>query len=239
MMPTVYDRAGSLVTPGDLFENMAYYRVRYPFKVVRKYAKNLPAKLQTGRELKEVFEVGKEAPRPPLNFSPPGEEAIGNLKFARAIFLTWGSEVDSDIRDGNVASRDWHIAPVFPLADLAKHKTIDESGNSIYVSDAIMQGKSPKYFPLPPNPDEPSPEWRYVDFRRICLVPAVYVSASTRSWRLGAPALNGLYVHLMWFFTRKKIFFSLIKCPSCGNELSRDEAFEGQKLEGQNIEPES
>src|SRR5437588_3004371 len=121
MMATFYDRAGSLVTPGDLFEEMAYHRMRYPFKVVRKYRKNLPPKLQTGRELKEVFDAAKDTPHPPFNFSPPGEESICNLKFARGIFLTWGSEVDSDTRETNINSRDWHIVPSFPLADLETH----------------------------------------------------------------------------------------------------------------------
>jgi hypothetical protein len=231
-----YEKPGSLLSPGDIYRNLPYIRVMRPLRVARKPSQTLPKGFQ-GRvkgELREIFEAGEHILSPPISFAPPGEEVLVNAKIAKAIFLTWGSEVEDDQRRGSLHKKDWLIAPVFPLADLKGTKV---PSTEIYMVDAIVAGMSPRFFPLEALPGSDGGD--YVDFRKICSLSANYFEDSPREWRLGPKALNGFYHHLIWFFTRKKIFFEPLKCTKCGELVDLEIAFEGQPLEPDTNDPDS
>lgn len=231
MSGAFYAEAGSLISPGDLFDRLPYIRMPSPVKVARKYAGSLPKRASIQGELREVFEVGKHSPNPDFNFEPPGEEVISNGKMAMAIFLTWGSEVEDDERSGKLHKKDWLIAPVFPLADLEGIEQQDSStGAKFRISEAIRAGKSPRYFPLQPIPQVQSSGY-YADFRKIVPLAATHFKGLRRKWRLAPPALNDFYHQLIWFFTRKKIFFEPIRCARCGEPVDLGVVFEGQSLD--------
>ena len=168
---------------------------------------------------------------PPLDFRPPGEETLVATKKARAIFLTWGSEVEDDERSGNLHKKDWLIAPVFPLEDLKNFSFRDErTGRTILMQEAIRERKSPRFFPLESFPGEQGSGF-YVDLRKICCLAATHLQREPRKWRLAPLVLDLFYHHLIWFFTRKKIFLGPVPCPKCGEAVDLGVTFEGQPLE--------
>lgn len=227
MSEPFYENAGSLLSPGDLFDSLPYIRVPKPIKVARKPAHTLPKGFQ-GRvgEIRELFEVGKDRPNPPFKFEAPGEEILVTAKLARAVFLTWGSEVEDDQRRGSLHKKDWLIAPAFPIAEL---KSIKAPGTEIMMADIIRGGSSPRFFPLAAHPT--TGEELYVDFRKICPLSANSFDGVQREWRLAGRALNDFYHHLIWFLTRKHIFFEPIRCGACGAEVDLGLVFEGQPVE--------
>ncbi len=228
-----YENAGSLISPGDIFDELPYHRVPKPLMVARKPAFSLPKSYRIAGELREVFEVGKHTPLTPLNFNPPGEEILSNAKMAKAIFLTWGSEVEDDERRGKLHKKDWLIAPVFPLWDLENYRAPESGGaDQVSLADAIRACKSPRYFPLMPFPNGNRGDY-YVDFRKICPLAASHFTGLRRHWRLAPKALNGFYHQLMWFFTRKRIFLEPVRCDTCGSEVDLGVVFEGQPVNGE------
>jgi hypothetical protein len=231
MVEDFWCKAGSLLSPGDLLEEVPYIRTPYPLRIVRKWPQSLPPKYKVHGQLCETFPLGSYSPTPPLNFSPPGEENVSNMKFSRAIFLTWGSEVEGDERSGKLHKKDWLIVPVFPVNDFAGQYLADTvTGEKIDLMEAVITGKSPKYFPLQQLALE-SDSGYYADFKRICPLPAALFSDRKREWRLGKAALNDFYHHLMWFFTRQKRFFGALNCLACGSEIDLSITFEGQNVE--------
>jgi hypothetical protein len=75
-----------------------------------------------------------------------------------------------------------------------------------------------------------------VDLRKICPVAASRVQKIERKWRLSGPALNDFYQQLMWFFTRQKIFFEALTCPSCGAAVESNIIFQGQPVDPESLE---
>ena len=228
MPESFYEKPGSLLSPGDIFKSLPYIRTQKPLRIARKPSHTLPKGFQ-GRikgELREILEVGQPGISPPINFRPPGEEVLANAKIARAIFLTWGSEVEDDQRRGSLHKRDWLIAPVFSLSEL---KDIKVPQTEILMVDAIREGKSPRFFPLEAFPG--TQEELYVDFRKICTLAADYFDHGSREWHLTHHALNDFYHHLIWFFTRKRIFFEPLRCSNCGELVDLEIEFEGQPIE--------
>jgi hypothetical protein len=229
MAEPFYEKAGSLLSPGDFFDRLPYHRVPKPLRVARKIT--LPKSYKIPGEVRVIHEVGRDTPKPDFNFDPPGEEILSNAKMAKAVFLTWGSEVEDDERSRELHKKDWLIAPVFPLSPLEGAKVIDpSSGSMIRMVDAIRTAKSPKFFPLPSFPNE-GPEEYYVDFKKICPLAATHFQGIPRQWRLSRVALNDFYHQLIWFFTRKQIFFEPIKCKGCGNLVDLGLTFEGQAID--------
>ncbi len=229
MAEPFYENADPLISPGDIFDRLPYHRVPKPLRVARKVT--LPKSSKIQGEVRVIHEVGKDIPKPDFNFDPPGEEILSSAKMAKALFLTWGSEVEDDERSRELHKKDWLIAPVFPLSPLKEAKVVDRaSGTVIGVADVIRNGKSPKFFPLPSLPNEGVEEY-YVDFRKICPLAATHFQGIPRHWRLSRLALNDFYHQLIWFFTRKQIFFEPIKCKSCGSFVDLGLTFEGQAVD--------
>ncbi len=232
MVDPFYEKAGSLISPGDVFDRLPYVRVPKPLQVARKFSGSLPKSLRVKGELREVFEYGRDALDPPANFDPPGEEVLSNAKMAKAIFLTWGSEVEDDQRSGSLRKKEWLIAPVFPLSALEGKEFRDlRAGKQVHLVQAIQAGKSAKYFPLKPLPSDSERMGYYVDLRRLCPLAATHFVDAPRDWRLGAAAMNDFYHQLIWFFTRREIFFRPVQCKNCGNAVDLAVVFEGQPVE--------
>jgi hypothetical protein len=229
MAEDFYEKTGNLISPGDIFDILPYVRVPKPLKVARKIRYRFKDGTVQG-ELREILEVGKHKPNPDFDFSPPGEDVLSNAKMSRAIFLTWGSEVEGDEQAGNLNKKEWLIAPVFSLS-VFEAKTLADpiTGDIINLVDAVRGRKSPKYFPLEPLPGEDSLGY-YADFRRICPLAATHFQEAARPWRLGPAALNEFYHQLIWFFTRREIFFQPVQCNKCGARVDLNIVFEGQAV---------
>ncbi len=234
MAQAFYEKAGSLISPGDIFDRLPYARVPKPLRIARKFSGSLPKSIRVKGELREVFEYGRDTTNPPFNFEPPGEDILSNAKMAKAIFLTWGSEVEDDQRSGKLHKKEWLIAPIFSLDSLKREAEIIDSGTGqrVNIVEAIQTGRSPKYFPLEPLPGDSESLGYYVDFRRVCPLAATHFDAP-RQWRLSAAALNDFYHQLIWFFTRREIFFRPIQCTKCGAVVDLGIVFEGQPVEPQ------
>jgi|SRR5579862_2085648 len=221
MATAFYEKAGRLLSPGDIFSTLPCIRVPKPLRAARKVSFSLPARFSVKGELRDVFDPAEHDPDPP--FGHPGEEVLVNGRLAKVVFLTWGSEVEQDERHGSLHKKDWLVAPVFPL-----------EGISGAAADAIKDGKSPRFFPLPQMPDESS-GIHYVDFRKICPLAATHFQELPRQWRLSPTALNDFYHQLLWFFTRKKIFFGPLTCSRCGGEVDLGVVFEGQPINPEGV----
>jgi|ERR1700682_5517691 len=219
-----YERVDARFSPGDFLEDIPFSRTRHPLKVARKPNVQVPNIRAFTGELREIFEVGKHNPTPPFRFSPPGEEALSNAKKTRALLLTWGSEIDSDLNSGKKNKKDWLVAPIFPLSDLNGQFA---QGTRIEMPKAIRSGAVAKFFLVPSYPTDGQDY--YVDFKRICYVAVPHIETQTRIWRFNGAAMNGFYHHLIWFFTRKKIFFEPPRCPRCGSTVDLNIVFESQK----------
>jgi hypothetical protein len=229
-----YIPAGTLLSPGDLFDYAPYSRLQTPLKVARKPAFSLPKTYHISGELRELLDPAKDSFKPPLNFAPPGEETLATVKMARAIFLTWGSEVEDDERRGQLQKKDWLIAPVFPLSDL-ENVFVPQDGENprIRMVQAIQEKKSPRFFPMEPYPDDEAGSGYYADFRKLSCIPASQLHQLSRKIHLSPQALDGFYHHLIWFFTRKRVFQQPYLCPECGKAVDLGMTFEGQPLDAE------
>jgi hypothetical protein len=229
MAESFYEKTGTLLSPGDFLAPLPYTRVPKPLRVARKIARTLPRQFNIQGELREILELGKHNPEPAFDFGVPGEEILSRAQMARAVFLTWGSEVEGDQRGGDLHKKIWLIAPVFSLESL--HGQIQRPGTerTTQLADVVRAGQSPRFFPIPAFPEEESSGF-YVDFRRICPLAATYFGDISREWRLAPTSLNDFYHHLIWFFTRRKIFFGPIACPQCRSPVDLDIVFEGQPI---------
>jgi len=235
MPPDFYIPSKSKISPGDIFDSLPYARIPKPLRVAKKVTVGLPPRVQAKirGELREILDVTIEDSKTGFDFSGQGEEILSRAKISKAIFLTWGSEVDADTGDGKLDRKDWLIAPLFPLKD-QEGKRIQKrsSGEIIDFAEAIKAGKSPRYFPLQPIPGEDG-DLYYADFKKVCPVAASHFMDLPRKWQLAGPALNDFYSHFLWFFTRKKIFFAPISCTGCGREVDLGITFEGQQLDAE------
>ena len=231
MTQPFYERTGQLISPGDLFENMPYVRIPRPLRVFRKVKFTLSGKYIVQGELGEALDVEKDDPTPPFHFDSDGdgEHVLASTRIARAVFLTWGSEVEADERSGKLQRKTWLVAPVFPLSGINAEMVDPRTGQKFSLRTAIKEGKSPKFFPMPPTSADGSDD-SYVDFSKISPLAANHFQGASRTWRLAPMALNGFYSQLMWFFTRKKLFFGPIECSNCGQPVDLGISFEGQPI---------
>jgi len=225
MSLSFYEPSGSLISPGDILDKLPPVKLPSALRVARKWSYNLPPKYRVKGELHDVLEIGKQLDLSASQLEGAGEHILVNAKAARAIFLTWGSEVEDDERSGKVDKKDWLIAPIVPITAELRRQKISSTSDSVV--DAIVGNKSPRYFYLPgtENMDD-----SYIDFRKICPVAAGHVRKIDRRLRLSGGALNDLYHQLIWFFTRKEIFFKPLTCANCGSDVDLNLIFEGQPV---------
>jgi len=227
MSLTFYEPCGSLISPGDILDKLPPVKLPAVLRAARKWSYNLPPRYPVRGQLHEVLEIGKDLDAKASQLETSGEQILVTAKAAKAIFLTWGSEVEDDERTGKVARKDWLIAPIIPISAEVRGQKVPATNESMF--DAIVGNKSPHFFYLPDIPGDNSGD-HYIDFRKICPVAAGHVRKIDRKWRLSTPSLNDFYHQLMWFFTRQKIFFEPVKCGSCGADVDLNVIFEGQPV---------
>jgi len=227
MSSSFHEPSGSLISPGDILDKLPPVKLPAALRVSRKWSYNLPPRYRVRGELHEVLEIGKDLDTKASQLEGVGEQILVTAKAAKAIFLTWGSEVEDDERSGRIERKDWLIAPIVPITAELRRQKVPATNESIV--DAIVGNKSPHFFYLPDIPGDNSGD-HYIDFRKMCPVAASHVRRIDRKWRLSAPSLNDFYHQLIWFFTRQRIFFEPLKCDSCGADVRLNVIFEGQPV---------
>jgi hypothetical protein len=174
------------------------------------------------------MQLGKDLSLEDSILDAAGEQILVAAKMSRAVFLTWGSEVEDDERSGKVEKKEWLIAPILPILPEAYKQRISPTGETM--ADAIKGNKSARCFYVPNLIGEAVGDY-YVDFRKICPIAAGHVRKIARTWRFSPNALNDFYHQLIWFFTRRKVFFEPLECHACGAKVDLNLIFEGQPLD--------
>ncbi len=154
------------------------------------------------------------------------------------MFLTWGSDVDSDIaaanQSGKPGGRVWLAAPIHELSSLSDEKKYERpDGTKLSDRDVVRLQNNFNRFYIPPFPSDDSNHLgRYVDFKKIAPVGirAFLDGMDKRIAGVTLDALNDLYHHLCWHLTRAEIFFHPITCTHCGYPTRQDIRFEGQNI---------
>jgi hypothetical protein len=228
MSVSFFEPCGSLISPGDILDKLPPVKLPATIRIARKWSQNLPAKYRVRGELHEVMQLGNDLSMEDSLLDAAGEQVLVAAKMSRAVFLTWGSEVEDDERSGKVDKKDWLIAPILPIPPDAYKQKIPATGETM--ADAIKGNKSARCFYVPSLSSEEPGDY-YVDFRRICPIAAGHVRKITRNWRFSPSALNDFYHQLIWFFTRKRVFFEPLECHSCGAKVDLNLIFEGQPLD--------
>jgi hypothetical protein len=228
MPPSFYEPCGSLISPGDILDKLPPVKLPPTFRVARKWSQSLPPKYRVRGELHEVMEIGKDLSVEDSLLNGAGEKILVAAKTSRVVFLTWGSEVEADERGGKVDKKFWLVAPILVIPPEAYQQKISAAGET--TADAIRGNKSPRCFYIPSLPGEATGDY-YVDFSKICPVAAGHVRKIARNWRFSPYSLNDFYHQLIWFFTRKKVFFGPVECHACGAGVDMNLIFEGQPLD--------
>jgi hypothetical protein len=77
----------------------------------------------------EIFTLPQDQaalPNPQLSTNQ-GEETLANTRVGKALFLTWGSEVESTLRviehQGRIGKRTWLAAPIYELGSIPAAST--------------------------------------------------------------------------------------------------------------------
>jgi hypothetical protein len=170
----------------------------------------------------------------------PGEDVLAPTRTHKAIFLTWGSDVESDERrfaeNGKIKGRSWLAAPVHPLANIpAANTEIDpETNEKVSIQELIRRSKILHSFYLPAFPGTEPPVEYYADLKNITNIGAGFFmeARATRIVTLTMEALNELFTQLVWVFTRAELLFRPIRCE-CGRDVRVDVRFEGQNFDAE------
>jgi hypothetical protein len=223
------------IAPGDIFPEIPFSTSPYPTRVIRKYRQNLPPK--HAQNLHQLFEhpAETETIAPALRLtSPGGDDCATTTRVRMGMFLTYGSEVDSDLLDvqqkGKVGGRVWLAAPVFDLSELPDHST----GGSRTMRETVRANDSGHTFYLERFPSDPPDHLGYyLEFRRICAVGMQFFldGKLNRLGTLMPQSKNAMYHQMMWFWTRFELFFHPIKCKTCGTQVQLDVRIEGQNVD--------
>lgn len=234
-----YAHPTSLISPGDIFPEIPVSVLVSPLRLLRK-SKFVPKAKFGQQDLRRVFTMPDDlAQIGELQITTKkGEDTIATTRQGLAMFLSWGSQVESDEREieksGDVQRRAWLAAPIYSLADIPPDAVLEdpETHERIYIREVVRQNQSHNYMYLPPFPGLASSQEHYVDFRKICHVGVGFfvTQKQNRIAALTEESLNTLFSRLMWFFTRAEYFFEPIQCANCGVAVKVDVRFEGQNV---------
>jgi hypothetical protein len=237
-MPPFYARPPKELSPGDIFPEIPFSVQLSPIRVARNSGIN-PKPGDPPVNLKRIYTFGEgERPANLRLGHEQGEETLASTRMCRAMFLTWGSEVESVERrvaeNGRVGKRSWLAAPIYRLDAVPEGNQEEdpETRERVSMRQLIRQGKARDNFYLPPLPGEASTEEHYVELRKITPVGIQFFmdAKSARLASLMPEALNELYSNLLWSLTRYELFFHPIKCE-CGKEVPLDVRFHGQNTD--------
>ena len=239
-----YAQPTALLSPGDVFPEIPFSVGVAPIRVARPSGWNPPA----GRgpaDFRRIFTLPQDhaALTNPQLLTNQGEEALANTRVGKALFLTWGSEVESTLRiihhQNRVGKRSWLAAPIYELGDIPVASTdVDpDTGAQVPLRDLIRRGKARDSFYLPAFPGRPEHEEHYAELRKITSVGVQYFldGMPNRLVTLTLDTLNEMYSQLLWSLTRAELFFRPVRCVECGHDVPIDVRFHGQNFDAEPI----
>jgi hypothetical protein len=232
-----WNKPGKDIAPGDVFPALVLPAAIPPISTLKKSGLNLPAK-HAQQHLWERHALDPVDP-PPEILDPSGMEIACRGRMSFAMFLTWGSDIDADLSalagGKKPAGRVWLAAPVENMEKLsADKKYMQPNGEQLSDRDVVKMNANHNRFYLPPFPSASGEHLgRYVDFKKIAPagIQAFIQLKHNRAASLTNDALNDMFHHLCWHFTRAEIFFHAITCVHCGGETPLDIRFSGQEIE--------
>lgn len=236
-----YAHPSALLSPGDIFLEIPFSVGIAPLKVARRSGWNPPA----GRgpaDFRRIFTLPQDRADLQNNMlsAAQGEDALAHTRVTKALFLTWGSEVESTLRtisrQGRIGNRTWLAAPIYALDQIPEASTeVDpDSGERVPLRQLIRAGKARDAFYLPPFPGHPSTEEHYAELRKITSIGVQYFldGMATRLATLTVDTLNEMYSQLLWSLTRAELFFRPVRCE-CGRDVPIDVRFHGQNFDAE------
>jgi hypothetical protein len=228
------------ISPGDIFPDIPFSIAVAPTRVARTHSYT-PRTGYGPAEFKRIYTLPHDLPalsNPQLS-TQQGEDMLANARFGKALFLSWGSEVDSTLRaidrSRRIGKRAWLAAPIYDLSAIPSGSTEEdpETHEQVPFRDLIRQGKARDYFYLPQFPEQPPGE-HYADLRKITPIGVQYFleGQGARIATLTEASLNEMFSQLMWSLTRAQLFFRPIHCE-CGRQVPIDIRFHGQNLDAE------
>src|SRR5216683_139398 len=144
-----YARPTALLSPGDIFPEIPFSVSVAPLRVARQSGWNPPA----GRgpaDFRRIFTLPQhQADLINSQLSTnQGEETLANARVGKALFLTWGSEVESALRiidhQQRIGKRSWLAAPIYELGAIpqASSDADPDTGEQVPLRDLIRRGKA-------------------------------------------------------------------------------------------------
>jgi hypothetical protein len=234
-----YKRPTDLISPGDIFSSIPFPIVVSPLKVARRSG-HQPRPGQGPADFRQIFTLPADQPNNMRLATPEGEETLAVTRASKAIFLTWGSDVEDDERRfvdrGRIGKRGWLAAPVYSLLDIPENNTAQDpdTHENVPTRDLIRRGKILQAFYLPAFPEVQPAVEHYALLRDITNIGAEFFRASQaeRLATLTMDSLNELLTQLVWVFTRAEVLFRPIRCE-CGRDVQVDVRFEGQNFDAE------
>jgi hypothetical protein len=235
-----YARPTALLSPGDIFPEIPFAVGVAPLRIARQAGWN-PKAGRGPATFRQIFTLPQD--QADLQNSrlhvQQGEEALAHTRTAKALFLTWGSEVESTLRtiehQKRTGNRTWLAVPVYELGLIPENsRDLDpETGELVSFRDLIRTGKARDLFYLPPFPGAPNDE-HYAELRKITSVGVQFFldGMPHRIATLTMDTLNEMYSQLLWSLTRAQFFFRPVRCE-CGRDVPIDIRFHGQNFDAE------
>jgi hypothetical protein len=237
-----YAKPTTLLSPGDIFPEIPFSVGIAPLRVAKKYGYTPPA----GRgpaDFRRIYTLPGHAADLGANDlrTVKGEETLAHTRINKALFLTWGSEVESTLRtidrQKRVGNRTWLAAPVYELQSIPDNATEadPDTGQRVQYRDLIRRGKARDAFYLPPFPGRPTTEEHYAELRKITPIGVQFFldAMGSRIVTLTEDTLNEMYSQLLWSLTRAQLFFRPVECPHCHGNVPLDVRFHGQNFDAE------
>ena len=239
-----YARPTALLSPGDIFPEIPFSVGVAPLRVARRAGWNPPAN-RGPADFRQIFTLPQDqaALTNSQLLATQGEETLANTRVGKALFLTWGSEVESTLRviqnQGRVGKRSWLAAPIYELAAIPETSTDEDpdTRERVPLRDLIRRGKARDAFYLPPFPGRPAHEEHYAELRKITSIGVQFFldGMANRTATLTLDTLNEMYSQLLWSLTRAEFFFRPVRCANCGQDVPLDIRFHGQNFDAEPI----
>src|SRR5258708_6762245 len=95
-----YAKPSALLSPGDVFPELPLGTVSHPLKIVRKSDYNPPPS-RGPADLRKVFAFPQDAEAigKVEIMSQGGEAVLASARVSKAMLLSWGSQIEEDLRN--------------------------------------------------------------------------------------------------------------------------------------------
>jgi hypothetical protein len=238
-----YAHPTALLSPGDIFPEIPFAVNVAPTRVARRAGWNPPAN-RGPADFRQILTLPQDQAHLTNSqiHNNQGEDTLASTRIGKALFLTWGSEVESTLRfierQGRIGKRSWLAAPIYELNGIPEANTEQDpdSGERLPVRELIRRGRARDQFYLPPFPGDPLNREHYAELRKITSVGVQYFldGMPNRLVTLTLDTLNEMYSQLLWSLTRAELFFRPVRCE-CGRDVPIDVRFHGQNFDAEPI----